>query len=409
MKTTKKLSIAGLITLFCGYGSAFAGSLISPVTSNLMGELSGAPEFWINFVVSGAALVALVFNFITGFASQFISKRKLQLIGNICFCVGGIGLVFARGLVAWAICRSLIGVSSGIVCITIPAIICEEYVDIKMRSRYLGIYNFVGCALGMAFSFGAGIIATSTPNWHSVFWLNAISIVGLLGTLFLVPDNGASGKKAKEEKEVSQAADTGKFNLPFCIVLLIGQALAQALFCVVYYLIDLYVVETGIGNAALTGTFSAIGTAAAAIISVVFGVVYMKLRRWTAPISWLLVAIPYMLLSMKTNSVVFVILGAIMFAANSIAYVYYMTKISELAPPSKSAMLMTANSVVCSGGMYLSPFIPSLVKALFGAETMQASFLYIGLAMLICGIISIILIFVMKDSHDKPQAAAKEA
>ena len=407
MKTTKKLSFAGLITLFCGYGSAFAGNLISPVTSNLMGELSGSPEFWVNFVISGAALVALVFNFITGFASQFISKRKLQLIGNICFCVGGIGLVFARGLVPWAIFRSLIGVSSGIVCITIPAIICEEYVDIKLRSRYLGIYNFVGCALGMVFSFGAGIIATSTSNWHSVFWLNAISVIGLLGTIFLVPDNGASGRKAKGGEAVSETAETGKFNLPFCIALLVGQALAQALFCVVYYLVDLYVVETGIGSAALTGTFSAVGTAAAALISVAFGAVYMKLRRWTAPVSWLLVAVPYVLLSIKTNSVVFVVLGAIMFAGNSIAYVYYMTKISELAPPSKSAMLMTANSVVCSGGMYLSPFIPSLVKSLFGAETMQSFFFYIGIALLVCCAVSVLLIFVMKDAHDKPQAAAK--
>lgn len=403
MNTQKKLSVAGLITLFCGYGSAFAGSLISPVTSNLMNELSGSPEFWINFIISGAALVALIFNFVTGFASQFISKRKLQLIGNICFCAGGIGLVFARGIVAWGICRSLIGVSSGIVCITIPSIICEEFVDIKKRSRYLGIYNFVGCALGMIFSFGAGIIATNSPNWHNVFWLNAISIIGLLGTIFLVPDTGASGKKAKETTAESQEVSTEKFNLPFCVVLLIGQALAQALFCVVYYLIDLYVVETGIGNATLTGTFSAVGTATAAIISVVFGAIYMKLRRWTAPVSWLLVAVPYILLSMKTNSVVFVVLAAVMFAGNSIAYVYYMTKISELAPPSKSAMLMTANSVVCSGGMYLSPFIPSLVKSMFGAETMQSSFLYIGIAMVVCGVVSTALIFLMKDSHDKTQ------
>lgn len=402
MNEKKKLSVIGLITLFIAYSSAFAGSLISPVTSNLMAELEGSPIFGINFVISGAALIALIFNFITGFASQFISKKKLQIIGTLCYATGGVGLVFARGLVPWIICRSLIGVSSGIVCVTIPAIICELYINIDKRSKYLGFLNLVGNAVGIMFSLLGGMIAVTSPNWHNVFWLNSVAFIALIGAIFLVPDMGVEGKKEKTQNENKKKEH---FNVPFCIILIIGQVLCNGLFCVIYYLIDLYVVETEIGTSALTGTFSAVGTAFAALSSVVFGIIYMRLKRWTAPVAWILVAISFIVLSLKANTGIFIVMGALGFAFNSISYVFYQTKLSEVAPPSKVSMFMALSSAAAAAGMYLSPYIPSIIEAIFGADTMQQSFLYIGLILVVCSIASVVLIFVVRDEHDKPKAA----
>lgn len=407
MKDTKKLSAVGLITLFVAYSSAFAGSLISPVTASLMEELAGSPVFGINFVISGAALIALVFNFITGFASRYISKKKLQIIGTLCYAVGGLGLVFARGLVPWIIFRSLIGVSSGIVCVTIPAIICEIYIDISRRSRYLGLLNFVGSAVGMMFSLVGGFIAVSSSNWHNVFWLNLIAFAALFGAVFLIPDMGTDTGAGEEKKEDVNDKNK-KFNKPYCVALIIGQILCNALFCVIYYLIDLYVVETEIGNSALTGTFSAVGTACAAIASVFFGTIYMRLKRWTAPLAWILVAVPYILLSLVTNAGVFIIMGAVAFAFNSVSYVFYQTKLSELAPQSKVAMLMAISSAAAAAGMYLSPYIPEIVQGIFGVDTMQGSFLYLGLALAVCAAVSVIFIFVLRDTHDKSEKEAEE-
>lgn len=411
---TKKLSLVGLITLYLACSSAYIGNLIAPVTSAMLGEFAGASTFWKNYLISGAAIIAMIFNALTGVAAQFISKKKLQVIGTLCFCVGGLGLIWAKSLPLFAVLRSLVGVSSGIVLVVTPAIICEMYVDVRERSRFLGYLHVCTTGFGVLFSFFGGLIASRTSSWRNVFFMNLVAVVAFAGAFFLIPDTGAEGKKKnqeKKQKEMSAGGKEEKFNLSLTVFILAGQFLMSMLFYVLVYLIDLYVVENKVGDSMVTGTFSAIGMAAAAVVSVFFSKIYMKTGRWTSPLTWIPTGLCFALLATRPNRVLFLALAAVAFSSWSLNYLYYLQKLSELAPSSKTTMMMSLNSVAASGGGYLSPFIPTALKAVFGVDTMRESYLYIGIIMLIIAATAIVLIYVMKDIHDRPEekAAAKQA
>ncbi len=398
-----------LIGLYLAYASAFTANLVTPVTSLMLADFADYPEPLVNFLISGATLFTLGTSFLVGILAKYVSKRKLQIACTAIYSIGGIGMIFATKLPLFIACRMCCGVGSGCAMITIPGIICELWPEGRERTRYMSFMTTVGLIIAMIFSLCAGVIADRTSNWHNVFWLEIVAVFSFITAIFFVPETPPEGKA-----NAAQAADGSpgvkkKVNVPFLLVVIAGQFLMQGLYCVMYYLADLYVSQTGIGSASLTGLNLSVASAAGAVFTFAATAVIMKCRRWTAPWSWVMVGVCFLALGLFPNPIIFVAACAIACGFQTFTYIYYQVKFTELAPPDKLSMFMTMNTFASTVSMFLSPYVPSLFKRLFGAQDMQASFLWLGIVMIAIAVISVLLIFVIRDEHDKPAPEAVEA
>lgn len=392
MEISKRPPVWALFVINLAYGAAYVGSLLAPVTTRMFEEFAAYPDFWKNYIISGPALWVAVFSIVTGVAARYVSKRKLYLTGAICYVVSGLGLVLARSLPAYVVLRTIGGISAGITGVTVPGMLCELYSDPRERSRYLSYFTLTGAGMGMAFSLLGGAIAT-WGDWRNVFWINIISIPAVIAAFFFFPDTGAEGEKAAQASEGQKRP----FNRPLFVTVVLGQFVMCTLYRVIYYLADLYVSQTGIGGSALTGTESSAGQLMAALCAMSFAAAYGKLRRWTSPVTWCVVGLAFVCLGFHANAVLFVLLGAVAAGAQSINYIYYQQKLSELAPAGKTTLFMMLNSVLIALASYLSPFLPTVFKALTGTADMQETFFVMGTVILVCAAAAVVFVFLIRD------------
>lgn len=395
-----------LIGLYLAYASAFTTNLVTPVTSLMLEDFANYPEPVINFLISGATLFTLGTSFLVGILAKYVSKRKLQIACTAIYSIGGLGMVFATKLPLFLAFRMCCGVGSGCAMITIPGIICELWPEGRERTRYMSLMTTTGLVIAMIFSFFSGVIADRSSNWHNVFWLEIVAVFSFITAIFFVPETPPEGKSNAVKNAEGGPAEKKKVNIPFLLVIIAGQFLMQCLYSVMYYLSDLYVSQTGIGTASLTGLNLSVASASSAVLTLAATAMIMKLRRWTAPGTWLIAGLSFLVLGLFPNPIVFVTFCGTAAGFATINYVYYQVKFTELAPPDKLSMFMTMNTFASTVSMFLSPYVPSLFRVLFGAQNMKESFLWLGIIMLAITAISILLIFIVRDEHDKPKPEA---
>ena len=393
-----------LIGLYLAYAASFTATLMSPVTSIIFREFADRSEVELNFLLSGSTLFTIAASLLIGVLARRISKKKIQIACTAVYSIGNLLMLFGTSFPMFLAGRMCCGIGSGAAMTTIPGIICQIWPEGKERTKYISYMQTAGLLIGVVFSLFSGIIADRSSNWHNVFWLGIVSVFSFFAAVFVIPDTPPEREiQTDSVKTAGGAGAKKKINLPFLLVIFAGQFMMNGLYCVMYYLSDLYVSQTGIGTAALTGLKGAVASGSGALIALVATAIYMKLRRWTAPGTWLWIGACFLMLGLYPSAVVFVVGCGFACAGQTVNNIYYQMKFTELAPPDRVSMFMSINTFATTFSMFLSPYVPSLFKKLFGAQNMQESFLWLGIIMLAIAVISVILIFVVRDEHDKPQ------
>jgi hypothetical protein len=132
---------------------------------------------------------------------------------------------------------------------------------------------------------------------------------------------------------VAQNAVEVKKGVRKLILLLSAFFMLGIIYYIMYYQIALYVEATGIGNEAVIGTLSSLGTVGSCVIGLCFGLIHGKLQRATIIPTYFVIAITFIALYLSTDVFVSAICCTLLGADWGNAYSCYYVPATLVVPP----------------------------------------------------------------------------
>jgi len=171
-EATKKKAL--FIILAAGTLAVMAGSIISPVISLMQGNLQGADENNIRFVITTHALFIAIFSPIFGIIIDRIGAKKPFAFGLILYGIAGASGFFISDIITMLISRAFLGIAVAAIANTLIVLILNAYKG-EERSKIMGwqasaaslggiIWPLLGGALGiLAWNLPFGIYLAGIP------------------------------------------------------------------------------------------------------------------------------------------------------------------------------------------------------------------------------------------------------
>jgi sugar porter (SP) family MFS transporter len=140
-------------------------------------------------MVVGAVLFGAMFGpFISGFLTDKLGRKKINVIASLIFVVGSILAAIAPDTNSLIAGRLLLGLAIGIVAATVPLYLAELSPKDK-RGRMVTFFQ-LAITLGILLSYVVGYIFGDAENaWRLMFWAGFVPAIILFVGMLLVPES----------------------------------------------------------------------------------------------------------------------------------------------------------------------------------------------------------------------------
>ncbi|MCP9747589.1 sugar porter family MFS transporter [Lacihabitans sp. CS3-21] len=140
-------------------------------------------------MVVGAVLFGAMFGpFISGFLTDKLGRKKINIIASLVFVVGSILAAIAPDTNSLIAGRLLLGLAIGIVAATVPLYLAELSPKDK-RGRMVTFFQ-LAITLGILLSYVVGYIFGEAENaWRMMFWAGFVPAIILFVGMLLVPES----------------------------------------------------------------------------------------------------------------------------------------------------------------------------------------------------------------------------
>lgn len=140
-------------------------------------------------MVVGAVLFGAMFGpFISGFLTDKLGRKKINIIASLIFVVGSILAAIAPDTNSLIAGRLLLGLAIGIVAATVPLYLAELSPKDK-RGRMVTFFQ-LAITLGILLSYVVGYIFGNAENaWRMMFWAGFVPAIILFVGMLLVPES----------------------------------------------------------------------------------------------------------------------------------------------------------------------------------------------------------------------------
>lgn len=140
-------------------------------------------------MVVGAVLFGAMFGpFISGFLTDKLGRKKINIIASLIFVVGSILAAIAPDTNSLIAGRLLLGLAIGIVAATVPLYLAELSPKDK-RGRMVTFFQ-LAITLGILLSYVVGYIFGDAENaWRLMFWAGFVPAIILFVGMLLVPES----------------------------------------------------------------------------------------------------------------------------------------------------------------------------------------------------------------------------
>lgn len=341
-----------------------ANMVLVPAVASLY-EVFGEHASIVNYIVSGPMLIMTFTTLLSPKLMQRFSSKTLIVAAFAVFTVASVFGAAVENIYYIAFMRTLVGTSMGIIYCCNVAILSKVFADEKTRSYMMGVYNAGSAIVGAILGVVAGMFATT--SWTSVFKVYWISVPILVILFLSLPKTQA---EEETEKEESAATKVKLFNGRF-ILLCLNFLFLNMVYCIVSYQVSIYVLETGIGNESLAGILSSLGTVGSALISVIFGLIYGKLKHNSLIVSIVLVAVCYAVLYSFPTVVTALIVCTVIGGAYGLGMNCAMLEATLFVDPSRISSGISVISLAMSIGVFASTYLASLLQSIMGTSSLK--------------------------------------
>lgn len=162
--------------------------------------------------------------------SDYISIKKLLIIGTLISAVGSLGAVFLSQSFIWLVIFRAIQMAGGTSASALLILTATRYLDVNTRMKYYG-YNTACFSGGQIFGILAGGLFASYLEWKYLLILPLVSIITIPFVIKYLPDDAGEGKRKIDFIGISLLAGLSLlislyFNLMNTNILLLAVVLA---------------------------------------------------------------------------------------------------------------------------------------------------------------------------------------
>lgn len=380
----KNKLMAKLTILLIGF-AVMGDMVVIPAVGGIFGSFPDADPMFISLFLTGPLFFTLIGSILCGIMARYISKKYLLIGSYLLFIVAACGGALVDNMTYIVTMRLLVGLTYGFTPTAAMGLIAEVFSEEKERSTMMGSYNASTAVWGVLMSLAGGYLAVS--DWHLSYYVYLVSIPILVTIFAFVPKTPPEGKQSPDGAEAAkERLPYGKF-IPIALAFLF----INIFYSVIMYYIAIYVEETGLGDASVAGVMSSAGTVGIFLAGLLFSVIYLRVKRGTPIIFFLVMAAAYIIMAFPTNVWVVGIMCVLAGGAFGLNISYYYMHVSMIVPPGVMSLAMGILGAALSIGGFLSSYALMGYQAALGVSTIAPTFLYIGLSLGVCGVISIIL------------------
>lgn len=399
MEKKNKSNVLLMVTLCLASFGIMADMLIIPAAGGIAAAFPAAGPGIMNYILTGPTLFMAIFSLLSGKFSQYISDKKLMIIGFGVLTVGAIFGAAIQNIYYLAFMRSLVGIGMGLLGVTAMAIISKTFVAESKRVAMIGIYNGAMSAIGAVMGLIGGFVAGL--GWSYVFYLYLILIPIWIMMFFFVPNLKTKQKETDEanagkDEEISWlkvSALNGAFFV-FCMM-----------HALVFYQIAILVLEKGVGDTVQSGIAASLGTVGGFVGCVTFGLSYSLFKRFTPFVGFLMMSLCYIMLMIASSFMVVAIASALIGVAFGLGMSYYMMQSTIIVPMSKVSLSIGISTSVSAMGAFLSTYATTFLQSILQVDTISG-IIPIAIGVLVAGAV---LSFGLGMKETKQQMAIKKA
>lgn len=351
-------------------------------------------EAGVSTILSATTFISMFVSFGMGPLMLKFDKKKLLLIGIICFFVGGVFGGAIQSLNYMIAMRGLLGFSLGMCNVASMAIVSDFYSDETSRSRA------ISCITG-GMSLGAMILTAVAGNlaanfgWTSVFKIGWYGIIPFILVLIFVPKS-----LPKKEESVQEAEENGNFE-PVArnvhmwkvnMALVVGSFFFACIFGgLIQYQNSVYIAERGIGNESVSGFAMSVFSIGSLIACLTFGFIYPKLKKNMSVVIYALLVIGYTILMFTSSATATFV--AMCCVGLSYGYImsYFPTRGSFVVPSNRMGVVLSTGAAAMGVGLAVGNFVYMLIKSVFGIDSFCGTLPVIVVVLIIALVLSIIL------------------
>lgn len=386
--------------LMCACDSNALGSEMTPILAVIALAFPGEN---VNLLVALPPLCIIPASIIAGKLSYYISRKTILSIGQLLFVIGGLGGTFVSSFDQLLITRIFFGVGCGLVYPIVPTLISYFYSGHE-RVGMMGKANAVGSIIAMVFSMVSGTLATI--GWRFPFLINIVFIFVLTMQIIFLP-------KVPPEKELASAkqADTlsnkeKRFGVRAWMGILL--MLVSMTISMVYLLkMAILIQETGIGDSVMAGFASSTSTCVGLLLSLLFPLIFKKMKRYTVLLPILAVTLAFTLLSIASSSV-YIFAGAAVFGIYLGTLIPFLqSSLSGLVHPFRRTVALSILSTAMFAGQALSSVFVAGVESIIGTNVIDL-FQVMSWTFVILFILVVVYLFATRNHASYPYADMTE-
>lgn len=394
--------LAAILIGFCGMAEMGVNPAINGIFETYGFGLEGS------FAVSAPTWSMALFAFLCVPLMAKITKKKLLIAGVAVFTVGALCAPLVPNFYYYFVMRLLMGAGEGITNTVILAYLAQMFIDQGKHATFVGIWNFVYTAFGAVLSVVGGYFAV--PEWTGLFVVFSPAVVILVTTIVFLPEIGMETEPTPlEGSGAAVKADAADNKLGGLFWAFWASFMIFSLGVAVYmYFLSELVEVTGLGSYDLTGMLMMVYMIGGMLISLVFGKLFMVLKKWFAVINIILLAVGLaMLYFFQGNLAVAYVASFIIGVAFGAQYPYMYTMVVDVAP----AAAVDRGIGFITGGysvMYiLISYIVNFLRPILSPEmqVVTPQFLAFAIFMLVALVIEIVTMPAYKKHMAEVEAA----
>jgi len=328
------LYIAAILVGFCG----IAEMAINPVIEGIIGTYGY--DFMGSYVISAPTLWMAIAALACAPLMGKFTKKKLLIVGVAIFAISANIATLTMDVTYYAVMRSLMGVGEGITNTVILAYLAQLFIDESKHAWFVGIWNLFFTVFSMIFSTMGGFLPYMTEEWAmmggywpAAFWCFLPAIVVFIVVAIFLPELGM-----EEEKNWGEEAGAAKrpFGGAFWGFLVSWLLFSLAIGFYFYYESS-YVIENGMGDYSTVGIYMAAMSGMGILVSLVFGKVFMKLKKVLAVFCCACAAVGLLLMAFCPGDQVLAgwIPSILLGLGYGAFYPYIYVMIIEIVPPER--------------------------------------------------------------------------
>lgn len=398
VEMSKGKRMLALLAIMSTAIAVMADLVLVPVYGMIYGAYPDAMN-QVNYFISGPMLVLVVASLLTGFILKKVNKKTVMIIGGIIFAIGAVfGDLNVESMLYLNFMRTLVGIGAGVTNVVAVALIADLYEDVNVRAKINGYYNAALSIVGTIFSYFGGLLAVNNA-WNNVFKLywSAIPMVVLL-VLFIPSIKPVEEAKGVDVKATVKEPMGWRFWW-LCLSFFFFNVIMGA--TVLYYLAP-YVMENNIGGPDFVGLAAGVKSIVGFLFTLVFGYVYMKLKRQTISVAYLIAAATMLIMVLYPNTFVVLVVGTVCAIMYKVAMPYAYTHGSAIVPTSQISMAMSIITAVYGIGSFVSTYYATWLLGILKSETFTKTW-YVNVVIL--GIMFVAEIITSKMESKVPEKA----